>query len=172
MSCVIRMCHGGLPWWHIKIWCVMTATWLEGRTDTQWHMQWHIAMTYPHDRYVHDISNDICFNSTLQGHIPITYQKRRQMDGNHMSWDMSLNHMSWDMSSGYVMNYFKVYVIRYVINKGHDSICHAHISLFYVLYVMSAYVMGMCHHRICHGDKSCVCVMKICRRITSCKHVI
>ena len=128
ISGVIRICHEGLPPWHIKIWYVMRTTSLATTNDTQWHMQWHMLMTCPHDRYLNDISHDIWFWFDTAG-TPTHYISKtvkiichgichddicHEICHRDMSWrichaighrDMSWQHMSCDVSSWYVMRY-------------------------------------------------------------------
>ena len=113
------------------------------------------SMTYPMT-YV--------FHSTPPRYIRITHRLGREMDWNHMSWDMSWNHMSCGVSSGYIMSNLSVYVIWYVINRCHDSICHAHMSC---AYVMKVYVMRICHGNMSWKYMSYVYVIKIHHSISS-----
>ena len=94
-----------------------------------------------------------------------------------MSWDMSLKIY---VMIYIISIYHYVYVIAYVMSVCHESICHwichervswehmscacviilcvichdgichAHMSLFYALYVMTAYVMRLCHYFMCY----------------------
>ena len=55
----------------------------------------------------------------------------------------------------------RAYVIEYVMSVYHESIYHAHVSLFLGLHVMPGHVIHMCHQNTCHYSESYEHVVQI-----------